>query len=88
MAVGVAHGGDFGAHVVTPLGLLIQGGPHWRKPNLSAVADSFHSTGRRPVFEVPFDRRLRPGGVIDLTRGISAPTRHTFLEIAAALGRH
>ena len=50
----------------------------------AAIADSF--TGRGiPVFEVPFDRRLRPGGVIDITRGMSGHTRQRFLEIAAAL---
>lgn len=54
---------------------------------MAAVTQSFAST-RCLVFEVPFDRRLRPGGAIDLNRGMSASTRHQFLEIAAALARN
>jgi MinD-like ATPase involved in chromosome partitioning or flagellar assembly len=54
------------------------------RKTVAAVAQSFAGTGC-PGFEVPFDRRLRPGGIIDLTRGMSAPTRDRFREIAAAL---
>ncbi len=39
-----------------------------------------------PVFEVPFDPHLRTGGVINLPDQLAAPTRQSFLEIAAALG--
>ena len=50
----------------------------------SAVAESFVGRGL-PVFQIPFDRRLRPGGVIDINRGITTQTRQRFLEIAATL---
>ena len=53
----------------------------------AAVTQSFTSTGC-PVFATPFDRRLRPGGIVDLHRGVGAPTREHFLEIAAALARN
>lgn len=56
------------------------------KPHVYAtVAESFLDRGI-PSIEVPFDKRLRPGGVIDLTHGMSRATRHQFLKIAAALG--
>ena len=35
--------------------------------------------------DAPFDRRLRPGGVIDINRGMTSQTHQRFLEIAAAL---
>jgi MinD-like ATPase involved in chromosome partitioning or flagellar assembly len=40
------------------------------------------------VMEVPFDAKLRPGGVIESTRDMSSPTRRRFVEIAAALADH
>jgi MinD-like ATPase involved in chromosome partitioning or flagellar assembly len=54
---------------------------------LEAVAEGFLRKGI-PTFGLPFDRRLRPGGVIDLDQGMTSPTRHQFLEIAAELGAH
>jgi MinD-like ATPase involved in chromosome partitioning or flagellar assembly len=40
-----------------------------------------------PVFEVPFDKELRPGGVIEVGRHVSSATRRVFLEIAATVAR-
>ncbi len=39
-----------------------------------------------PVFEVPFDPHLRTGGVVNVPDQLAAPTRQSFIEIAAALG--
>ena len=58
------------------------------KPKMiEAAAQGFVRRGI-PTFGLPFDRRLRAGGVVDLARGMSAATRHQFLEIAAELGTH
>jgi len=40
------------------------------------------------VIEVPFDPRLRPGGVIDVNNEMSPKTRDRFYEIAAAIADH
>ena len=57
---------------------------HADKRTRSVLAHQFASRGQ-PVFEVPFDPHLRPGGVIDVDHQMSAKTRRRFLEIAAAL---
>jgi MinD-like ATPase involved in chromosome partitioning or flagellar assembly len=51
------------------------------------LAQQFASRGQ-PVFEVPFDAHLRPGGVIDVAREMNPKTRRKFLEITAALAEH
>jgi MinD-like ATPase involved in chromosome partitioning or flagellar assembly len=51
------------------------------------LAEQFGAHGL-VVVEVPFDPHLRPGGVIDRTRDMSAPTRRRFVEIAAELAQH
>jgi MinD-like ATPase involved in chromosome partitioning or flagellar assembly len=48
----------------------------------AAIAESFPSTGVL-VFEVPFDRQLHTGGVIDTTYGMTRQTRQRFLEIGS-----
>jgi MinD-like ATPase involved in chromosome partitioning or flagellar assembly len=53
----------------------------------SGIPLRFSSQGQT-VVEVPFDGHLRPGGVIDHTSQMSAPTRRRFVEIAAALAKH
>jgi MinD-like ATPase involved in chromosome partitioning or flagellar assembly len=60
---------------------------HADKRTRSVLAERFSSNGM-PVMEVPFDANLRPGGVIDGTRDMSAATRRRFVEIAAALADH
>jgi MinD-like ATPase involved in chromosome partitioning or flagellar assembly len=57
---------------------------HADKRTRSILAQQFSSQGQ-VVIEVPFDGHLRPGGVIDRTSEMSAPTRRRFIEIAAAL---
>jgi MinD-like ATPase involved in chromosome partitioning or flagellar assembly len=54
---------------------------------LETAAEGFLRRGI-PTFGLPFDRRLRAGGILDLAQGMSASTRHQFLEIAAELGAH
>ncbi len=60
---------------------------HADKRTRSILAQQFSSQGQ-VVIEVPFDGHLRPGGVIDRTSEMSAPTRRRFIEIAAALADH
>jgi len=37
---------------------------------------------------VPFDPRLRPGGVIDVDNEIARTTRRRLMEIGAAIAEH
>ncbi|HZQ30313.1 MAG TPA: MinD/ParA family protein [Mycobacterium sp.] len=57
---------------------------HAKTRTRSVLAQQFASHGQ-PVFEVPFDPHLRPGGVIDVQHGMSPKTRRKFLEITAAI---
>ncbi|BBZ31083.1 hypothetical protein MMAD_53780 [Mycolicibacterium madagascariense] len=60
---------------------------HADKRTRTILAQQFAGQGQ-VVVEVPFDPHLRPGGVIDGTAEMSAPTRRKFVEIAAALAEH
>jgi MinD-like ATPase involved in chromosome partitioning or flagellar assembly len=60
---------------------------HADKRTRSILAQQFTGHGQT-VVEVPFDGRLRPGGVIDSTSGMSPQTRLRFVEIAGALAEH
>jgi MinD-like ATPase involved in chromosome partitioning or flagellar assembly len=60
---------------------------HANKRTRAILAEQFASRGQ-PVFEVPFDSHLRPGGVIDVAREMNPKTRQKFLEITAALAEH
>lgn len=60
---------------------------HADKRTRAILAQQFASQGQR-VVEVPFDGRLRPGGVIERSSEMAAPTRRKFVEIAAALAEH
>ncbi|HEY9267704.1 MAG TPA: MinD/ParA family protein, partial [Mycobacterium sp.] len=60
---------------------------HADKRTRTILAQQFSSQGQL-VVEVPFDSRLRPGGVIDGTSEMSPPARRRFLEICAALATH
>ena len=51
------------------------------------LVDQFAGRGQ-PVFEVPFDPHLRPGGVIDVANEMFSNTRWRFLEISAAIAEH
>ncbi len=60
---------------------------HADKRTRAILAQQFAGQGQ-VVVEVPFDPHLRPGGVIEGTAEMSAPTRRKFIEIAAALAEH
>lgn len=60
---------------------------HADKRTRAILAQQFAGQGQM-VVEVPFDPHLRPGGVIEGTTQMSAPTRRKFIEIAAALAEH
>ncbi|MGH3638086.1 MAG: MinD/ParA family ATP-binding protein [Mycobacterium sp.] len=60
---------------------------HADKRTRAILAQQFAGQGQ-VVVEVPFDPHLRPGGVIEGTTEMSAPTRRKFIEIAAALAEH
>ncbi|WNG90527.1 ArsA-related P-loop ATPase [Mycobacterium sp. ITM-2016-00317] len=57
---------------------------HADKRTRRILAQEFSAHGQN-VIEVPFDRELRPGGVIDGTAEMSAATRRKFVELVAAL---
>jgi hypothetical protein len=48
------------------------------------LAEQFRTRGQ-VVLEVPFDARLRRGGVIAATDELAATTRRGFLEVAAVV---
>jgi MinD-like ATPase involved in chromosome partitioning or flagellar assembly len=60
---------------------------HADKRTRGLLAQQFLSRGQA-VVEVPFDPHLRPGGVIDVTREMGAPTRQRFVEIAATVAQY
>lgn len=60
---------------------------HADKRTRSILAQQFAGQGQA-VVAVPFDGRLRPGGVIAGTAVMSPQTRRKFVEIAAALAAH
>lgn len=60
---------------------------HADKRSRSGLAGQFAQQGQA-VVEVPFDGRLRPGGVISGTAEMSRSTRRRFIEVAAALAAH
>jgi MinD-like ATPase involved in chromosome partitioning or flagellar assembly len=60
---------------------------HADKRTRTVLVQQFAARGQ-PVFEVPFDSHLRPGGVIDVQHQMAPATRRRFLEIAAALAEH
>jgi MinD-like ATPase involved in chromosome partitioning or flagellar assembly len=55
---------------------------HADKRTRALLAREFEDHGR-PVVEVPFDPHLRPGGVIDVSHEMAAPTRLKFLQVTA-----
>jgi MinD-like ATPase involved in chromosome partitioning or flagellar assembly len=60
---------------------------HSDKRTRTILAQQFAGQGQT-VVEVPFDGRIRPGGVISGTREMAPQTRRKFVEIAAALAAH
>jgi MinD-like ATPase involved in chromosome partitioning or flagellar assembly len=57
---------------------------HAAKRTRELLAREFLDHGQ-PVVEVPFDPHLRPGGVIDVNREMSAATRRGFLQVTATV---
>jgi len=60
---------------------------HADKRSRSGLAGQFARQGQA-VVEVPFDGKLRPGGVIAGTAEMSRTTRRRLVEVAAALAAH
>ncbi len=60
---------------------------HADKRTRTILVQQFSSQGQL-VVEVPFDEHLRPGGVIDGSRGMSPSARRRLLEVCAALATH
>jgi MinD-like ATPase involved in chromosome partitioning or flagellar assembly len=60
---------------------------HAAKRTRELLAREFLDHGQ-PVVEVPFDPHLRPGGVIDVNREMSAATRRGFLQVTATVARY
>ena len=67
--------------------VLNDGDGHADKRTREVLHEQFSQRGQR-VVEVPFDRHLRPGGVIDVQNEIDKVTRRRFIEIAAAIAEH
>ncbi|MBV9349976.1 MAG: MinD/ParA family protein [Mycobacterium sp.] len=60
---------------------------HADRRTRSVLLERFGSRGQ-VVIELPFDPRLRPGGVIDVDHDIARTTRRRLIEIAAAIAEH
>ena len=67
--------------------VLNDGDGHADKRTREVLHEQFSQRGQR-VVEVPFDRHLRPGGVVDVQNEIDKVTRRRFIEIAAAIAEH
>jgi len=67
--------------------VLNDGDGHADKRTREVLHEQFSQRGQR-VVEVPFDRQLRPGGVIDVQNEVDKVTRRRFIEIAAAIAEH
>jgi MinD-like ATPase involved in chromosome partitioning or flagellar assembly len=57
---------------------------HADKRTRAVLAREFVDHGQ-PVVEVPYDPHLRPGGVIDVTHEMAAPTRRKLLQATALI---
>jgi MinD-like ATPase involved in chromosome partitioning or flagellar assembly len=57
---------------------------HADKRTRAVLAREFVDHGQ-PVVEVPYDPHLRPGGVIDVTHEMAAPTRRKLLQATAMI---
>ncbi|WAJ45164.1 MinD/ParA family protein [Mycobacterium sp. Aquia_216] len=57
---------------------------HADKRTRAQLAREFVDHGR-PVVEVPYDPHLRPGGVIDVSHEMAAPTRRKLLQATAMI---
>jgi MinD-like ATPase involved in chromosome partitioning or flagellar assembly len=60
---------------------------HSAKQHRALLVERFGKRGQR-VVEIPFDKNLRPGGVIDVREGLNRLTRRGLMELAAACAEH
>jgi MinD-like ATPase involved in chromosome partitioning or flagellar assembly len=60
---------------------------HADKRTRALLAREFVDHGQ-PVVEVPFDPHLRPGGVIDVSHEMAAPTRLKLLQVTSMVTGH
>lgn len=67
--------------------VLNDGDGHADKHTREVLKEQFSQRGQL-VVEVPFDRHLRPGGVVDVQNQIDKTTRRRLIEIAAAIAEH
>jgi MinD-like ATPase involved in chromosome partitioning or flagellar assembly len=57
------------------------------KRDVKLLVERFGSRGQK-VIEMPYDRHLRPAGVIDVDNELNKLTRRRLLELAAGLAEH
>ena len=57
------------------------------KRDVKLLVERFGSRGQK-VIEMPYDRHLRPAGVVDVTNEVDKLTRRRLLELAADLAEH
>jgi MinD-like ATPase involved in chromosome partitioning or flagellar assembly len=60
---------------------------HADTKDLKVLVDRFGKYGQKVIL-VPYDRHLRPGGVIDIDSEINPLTRRRLLELAADCAEH
>jgi MinD-like ATPase involved in chromosome partitioning or flagellar assembly len=60
---------------------------HVEKRELKLLVERFGALGQK-VIQLPYDRHLRPAGVIDVKNDIDPLTRRRFLELAAECAEH
>jgi MinD-like ATPase involved in chromosome partitioning or flagellar assembly len=60
---------------------------HAARRDRALLAEPFGGRGQK-VVEMPYDKHLRPGGVIDVINDINPLTRRRLLELAAASAEH
>jgi MinD-like ATPase involved in chromosome partitioning or flagellar assembly len=60
---------------------------HSAKHDRALLVERFGKRGQK-VVEIPFDKHLRPGGVIDVKEELNRLTRRRLMELAAACAEH
>ena len=60
---------------------------HAAKPYRALLMERFGGRGHK-VIEMPYDKHLRPGGVIDVREELNRLTRRRLMELAAACAEH
>ena len=60
---------------------------HASRRDRALLAERFGGRGQK-VIEMPYDKHLRPGGVIDVREELNRLTRRRLMELAAACAEH